>query len=216
MVAAGPGVKAGHVEEMGVSLLDLLPTFNELASGGKPMETVDRLDGRSLVNMMNGDSSGRDDEVMIEFLGEGVYAPACILRQNGFKYVYCGDDPAMMFDLNTDPNELQNLADDPVHADRTATMRRTVFDRWDYDRIDTEVRQSQRRRLFAQEALLKGKFTAWDYQPTVDATRQYVRGAVDPNTTSTKSRLRFPFVQEVKPDAPRPSDTKLDLSGLKL
>lgn len=216
MLAAGPGVKAGHVEEKGVSLLDLLPTFNELASGGKPIEPIDKLDGKSLVNMMNGDSSGRDDEVMIEFLGEGVYAPACILRQNGFKYVYCRNDPAMMFDLNTDPNELQNLADDPAHADRAAKMLRNVLDRWDYDRIDMEVRQSQRRRLFAQEALLKGKFTAWDYQPTFDATKQYVRGAVDPNTTATKSRLRFPFVQEVKPDTPRSSGTKIDLLGLKL
>lgn len=180
------------------------------------MEPIDKLDGKSLVKMMTGDSSGRDDEVMIEFLGEGVYAPACILRQDGFKYVHCRNDPPMMFDLNTDPNEMHNLADDPAHAARAATMHRSILDLWDYDRIDTDIRQSQRRRLFAQEALLKGKFTAWDYQSCVDATRKYVRGAVDPNTTATKSRLRFPFVHAVAPDTPRPSGTKIDLSGVKL
>ncbi len=213
MLVAGPNVKAGQREEKGVSLLDLLPTFIDLAGAGKPVEPIDKLDGRSLVGMMTGDSSDREDEVMIEFLGEGVYAPACILRQDGFKYVYCRDDPPMLFDLNADPDELQNLAGDPAHADRLSTMHQGVMSRWDYERIDAEIRQSQRRRLFAQEALLKGKFTAWDYQPAVDAARQYVRGAVDPNTTATKSKMRFPFVKEIKPDHPRASSVKIDPSG---
>ena len=213
MLVAGPGVKAGHVERKGVSLLDLLPTFTDLASPGAPIEPVDELAGKSLLGMMAGDSSGRRDEVMIEFLGEGVYAPACILRQDGFKYVHCRDDPPMLFDLDNDPNELVNLAEAPEHADRAASMLRDVLARWDYDRIDQEIRRSQKRRLFAHEALLEGRFTAWDYQPEVDASRQYVRGAVDPNTTATKSKLRFPFVKEVLPDDPRPAGTAFDSAG---
>ncbi|MEZ5740375.1 MAG: choline-sulfatase [Burkholderiaceae bacterium] len=214
MLAAGPGVKAGHTEQIGVSLLDLLPTFNDLASGGNPVKPIDPLDGKSLANMMAGDAADREDEVMIEFLGEGVYAPACILRQHGFKYVYCRDDPPMMFDLTADPNELHDLAGDPAHAERAAALQKRVFDLWDYEAVDAKVRQSQQRRLFAQQALLKGRFTSWDYQPTVDAASQYVRGAVDPNTTATKSRLRFPFVPEVKPDTPRPDKTAIDRSGI--
>ncbi|MCP5266824.1 MAG: choline-sulfatase [Burkholderiaceae bacterium] len=211
MIAAGPGVHRGRVEERGVSLMDLLPTFNDLVADGKPIDPVDALDGRSLAAMMHGEDRDRGDDVMMEFLGEGVYAPALMLRLDGFKYVYCRHDPPMLFDLNQDPNELTNLAGDPAHAATEARLHAEMMKRWDYDGLEQEIRQSQRRRLFAQEALLQGQFTAWDYEPKVDSARRYVRGAVDPNTTATKSRARFPFVEEVRPHHPRDPQAKLDL-----
>ena len=212
MLAAGPGVKAGYVEEKGVSLLDMLPTFNDLVSDGNPIDTIDEMDGTSLANMMHGDNSDREDDVMVEFLGESVYAPACILRRNGIKYVYCRNDPEMLFDMNKDPNETNNLAGHADYADIQAQMHKLVMERWDYDRIEREIAQSQRQRLFVQESILKGKFTSWDYQPNEDAARSYVRGAVDPNTTATKSKKRLPFVEEVKPHNPRDPSIKLDMS----
>ena len=211
MIAAGPGVKAGYVEEKGVSLLDLLPTFNDLVTDGKPMEPIDPIHGTSLANMMHGDNSSREDLVMMEFLGESVYAPACILRQKGMKYVYCRNDPPMLYDLINDQNETTNLAGQPEHAATEAAMHKEVMARWDYDRIEKEIAQSQRRRLFVQDALLKGRWTSWDYQPTTDAGRQYVRGAVDPNTTATKSKMRLPFVEEVKPHNPRDPNVRIDM-----
>jgi choline-sulfatase len=62
MIARGPGVKKGYVEDKGVSLMDLLPTFLDLATGGKPPALADRLDGRSLAAMLGGDNSGRGDD----------------------------------------------------------------------------------------------------------------------------------------------------------
>lgn len=206
MIASGPGVKAGYVEEKGVSLLDLLPTFNDLATDGNAMAPVDPIHGRSLANMMHGDNSDREDDVMMEFLGEGVYAPALILRRNDFKYVYCRHDPVMLFDLKNDPNEMANVAGKPEFSQLEAEMKAQVDKRWDYDALEQKIIDSQRRRLFVQDALLEGKWTGWDYQPQVDATRKYVRGAVDPNTTATKSRLRMPFVNEIKPHNPRDPD----------
>jgi choline-sulfatase len=153
--------------------------------------------------MLHGTDGARGDDVMMEFLGEGVYAPACMLRKDGFKYVYCRHDPPLLFDLGADPDERVNLADRPEHAALESRLRREVLNRWDYPALEQRVLQSQRRRLFAQESLLKGSWTAWDYQPPADAARQYVRGAVDPNTTATKARMRFPFVAEVPPDHPR-------------
>jgi len=203
MIAAGPGVKAGHREEKAVSLLDLLPTFNDIAGGGRGLASVDPLDGASLWGMLHGDASGRDDQVRIEFLGEGVLAPACILLRDGVKYVHCGNDPPMLFDLRRDPDELVNLAGQPAHAALEQAMRTEVFARWDVEGLEQEILASQRRRLFVQEALLQGQWSAWDYQPKFDAGRQYVRGAVDPNTTATKAKKRLPFVPAVPPDHPR-------------
>ena len=211
MIVTGPGIKAGYVEEKGVSLVDLLPTMTELATDGKGIELGDRIDGRSLVQMMHGDNSGRPDDVMMEFTGEGVYAPALIIRRDGIKYVHCRTDPPMMFDLKKDPQELDNVAEDPAYADTASDLQREVDNRWDYDRLERDILQSQKRRLFVQQALLKGKWTGWDHQPFVDATRAYVRGAIDPNTTATKALRRLPFVAEVPPHNPRQGKPAIDL-----
>jgi choline-sulfatase len=211
MIAAGPGVKQGAREERGVSLLDLLPTFNDLVTEGKAVEPIDPVDGLSLANMMHGNQCERKDDVMMEFLGEGVYAPACILRRDGFKYVYCRHDPAMMFDLIADPHEQVNLAGNALHAETEANLKAEVLKRWDYAALERDVIASQRRRLFAQESLLQGQWTAWDFQPRPDASRQYVRGALDTSTTETKSKKRLPFVAAVKPHHPRDPDAQIDM-----
>jgi choline-sulfatase len=203
MIASGPGLKRGYRETKAVSLLDLLPTFNDLATDGRGVAPIDPLDGASLAGMLHGDGSGREDTTRIEFLGEGVLAPACILLRDGVKYVHCRTDPPMLFDLKRDPDERVNLAGRPEHAAVEQAMHAEVHTRWDVAAIERDVLASQRRRLFAQEALLQGKWTAWDYQPPSDASRQFVRGAVDPNTTATKAKRRLPFVPAVAPHHPR-------------
>jgi choline-sulfatase len=211
MIAAGPGLKKGLVEERGVSLMDLLPTFNDLVSEGNPVAPVDRLDGASLAAMLHGTDASRGDDVMMEFLGEGVYAPACILRKDGYKYVYCRHDPAMLFDLKADPDERTNLAGQPGHADIESRLHSEVLKRWDYPGLEKTILDSQQRRLFAQSSLLQGSWTSWDYQPPADAARKYVRGAVDPNTTATKAKKRYPFVAAYPPDHPRDPEASLRL-----
>ena len=109
----------------------------------------------------------------------------------------------MMFDLNSDPNETNNIAEASEYASVALEMKSEIDKRWQYDKLEKDILQSQKRRLFVQETLLKGKWTGWDHQPFVDATRSYVRGAIDPNTTATKARKRFPFVETIEPHNPR-------------
>ncbi|MGI9410905.1 MAG: choline-sulfatase, partial [Hyphomicrobiaceae bacterium] len=199
MIARGPGLKAGYVEQKGVSLMDLLPTFLDITTDSSPPELAADVHGVSLMSMLGGDNSGRADMLAMEFTGEGVYAPALMLRKDGVKYVHCRTDPPMMFDLNKDPHELKNVADDPAYAPKASEMKSEIDRRWDQERLEKDIIASQKRRLFVQEAILKGQWTGWDHQPFVDATRAYVRGAIDPNTTATKARRRLPFVEEVPP-----------------
>ena len=203
MIVSGPNMDAGKIETHYASLVDLLPTFVDLANGSKKYEFSDKLDGKSLVKMMHGEKNDISNELMLEFTGEGVYAPALIFIRDGIKYIHCRTDPPMMFDLNSDPNETNNIAEASEYASVALEMKSEIDKRWQYDKLEKDILQSQKRRLFVQETLLKGKWTGWDHQPFVDATRSYVRGAIDPNTTATKARKRFPFVETIEPHNPR-------------
>ena len=124
-------------------------------------------------------------------------------RQKNIKYICCGDDPEMMFNLDADPNEQVNLAADPEYATTLAEMRAHIGNRWDEPDLKQRVINSQKNRLFVQDAMKQGIFPSWDYTPPFDASRAYVRGAIDPNTTATKARKRFPFVPTTSPQKPR-------------
>ena len=203
LIAAAPGSAKGHVEERGVSLVDLLPTFLDLATDGKPPEMIDPVDGNSLGALLHNDDPHWQDDVMMEFTGEGIYSPCLMLRKNGYKYVYCEDDPGMLFDLNDDPKELRNLCADPAHADTEKDMLADIQSRWDPVAMKADIIRSQKRRHFVQKVLLQGNRAPWDYQPYRDASKEFVRSAASTDTTMTKGLARFPYMEPVPPDTPR-------------
>ncbi len=159
------------------------------------------MDGKSLFDLPTANSD--DDLIFFEYCGEGVHAPALMCRHRQMKYVRCGDDPEMLFNLADDPHEQQNLAQDTAFSHIITEMRDKVASRWDETALAERVMASQQKRLFVQEAMKQGIFPSWDYTPPFDATRAYVRGAIDPNTTATKARKRFPFVPTTPPQTPR-------------
>ena len=201
MIAAGPEFKSGRVETALTSLADLLPTLVSIASETDDNEFITPIDGKSLFNLP-GKSSDKNI-VFFEYCGEGVNAPALMCRQSQFKYVSCGEDPEMLFDLEKDPSELNNLALQAAYSDILLRMRKHVDKQWNKSELTANVFASQQKRLFVQEAMKNGTFPSWDYTPLFDASRSYVRGAIDPNTTATKARKRFPFVPTTKPEKPR-------------
>ncbi len=203
MIVSAPDALKGHVEERGVSLLDLLPTFLDLATDGNPPEVIDPVDGHSMVGLLNDDDPDWQDDVMMEFTGEGIYSPCLMLRKSGFKYVYCEDDPGMLFDLNNDPKELTNLCGNADYAAVEKDMLDDILQRWDPVTMKQDIIKSQKRRLFLQKVLLKGNRAPWDYQPYRDASKEFVRSAANTDTTMTKGLARFPYMDPVPPDTPR-------------
>ena len=79
---------------------------------------------------MQGDKTEMVNELMLEFTGEGVYAPALIFIRDGIKYVHCRTDPPMMFDLNADPEERNNLALEPSYLSLANEMKSEIDKRW--------------------------------------------------------------------------------------
>lgn len=201
LVAQGPRIKRGHCEEALTSLVDLLPTFTDIASDGTFDDYVAPYDGRSLLKLP--ERSSEADHIFIEFNGEGLYAPALIMIKDNLKLVHSRTDPKMLFDLAKDPLELTNLADDPAYREAMDAMFAAMQDRWDEDDLDARIRTSQRKRLFVHDAMKHGRFPSWDFGPHYDPAKVYVRGGTDPSTTATKQRGRFPYVPVTPPQKPR-------------
>jgi choline-sulfatase len=181
--------------------MDILPTLVQLASGDPNGAVLaDRVDGRSLVPFLLGKSGGGSDAVLGEILCEGAIAPCFMVRRGRYKYIFSEPDPEQLYDLESDPHELENLADQP---DRES-LRRSFFDAvtayWDPQAIWQDVIASQRRRHLAAQALKIGRLTPWDFQPYQDASQQYMRNHME--LDDLERRARFPKPEIPPPDSP--------------
>lgn len=187
LIVHAPGRFASSVVERCVSLVDLLPTLADLAGDGEAPAYATPLDGRSLLAHLQ--RTGGHDEVVGEYLAEGVVAPLVMLRRGRWKYVHCDGDPDQLFDLAADPHELHNLTTAPELAMFQAEAAR----RWDFGALRAAVVGSQRRRRLVAEALRTGALTGWDYQPRRDAGQQYIRTHL--KLDDLEAKARFPRVE---------------------
>lgn len=169
-----------------VSHMDLLPTLVELAGSDTLVEPTD---GASLLGTMRGTDRG---PVFSEYMGEGSVAPMLMIRDGDLKYIACPSDPDQLFDLKADPQELVNLAPDPLHTKTVASFAAMAADHWDTERVTQEVTASQRSRMLVRNALAKGEQTSWNFQPTTDATNRYMRNHLDLNDVESDNRYPRP------------------------
>ncbi len=181
-----------HRVSQSISTLDLLPTFAELANAGRAPEYAMPIDGRSLLPHLTG--AGGHDEVIGEYMGEGVVAPMFMIRRGDFKYICSQPDPDQLFNLKLDPQERNNLRDDPDHAELIAAFRREAAERWDSEAITRDVIISQKRRRLVAEAHKQGREPGWDHQPIFDASQMYMRNNID--LDDLEQRARFPRVED--------------------
>jgi choline-sulfatase len=186
LMMAGPGIEPG-LHEAPVSNLDIAPTLADLA-GISMAEILPWIDGESLVPVING--RPRTAPVLMEYAAEGSYAPMVCIREGKWKYIHCVLDPDQLYDLESDPHELSNMAGDPAHAATLAAFQSRAHEKWDMRRFDAEVRQSQARRWVVYEALRNGAYFPWDYQPLQKASERYMRNHM--NLDTLEASQRFP------------------------
>ena len=185
MMISAPNMAPGLVTDP-VSNIDVCPTLCDLA-GVSMEEVMPWTVGESLVSLGQGET--RTTPVAMEYAAEASYAPMVSLRSGQYKLNLCTLDPDQLFDLDADPHERTNLANDPSHAEAYAELKAIAAERWDLERFDADVRASQARRWVVYEALRQGGYFPWDYQPLQKASERYMRNHMDLNIVEDAARF---------------------------
>ncbi|MEM7718272.1 MAG: choline-sulfatase [Pseudomonadota bacterium] len=191
LVFAGPEVAQGAVRNA-CSLVDLLPTFLDVADG-RNMALGEPIDGRSLMPLARGEVV-QDDEAIAEYCAEMTPWPVFMIRRGPLKYIHCDADPPQLYDLETDPDERVNLAQHSDYADQASSFAAEVANRWDSAALRADVMRTQKSRRALHAAMEAGASEPWDYNPPSDASQQYVRNHMD--WTVAAARYRYPPVSE--------------------
>ena len=182
-----------------VSHVDLLPTLVDIAhekTGAARPDPIDPLDGRSLAPLCDGadddDSAGEPARAISEYLAEGTGAPMLMIRQGRNKYTHCPTDPAQLFDIQADPDERDNLANEAAHREPLQQFRRQMQAHWNPEEVRQRVIADQRRRRAVHAALRIGRYQGWDFQPQRDARNEYTRSHLDLTDFDVRSRYPRP------------------------
>ena len=161
------GWRAGSAVETPVSLLDLLPTFAEIAGN----EDLLPHDGDSLLPLIEGDGG---DRCVFAQAHEAVGMPCIMMREGRYKYNYIHGYEPQLFDLQADPGEWNNLAADPGHADVARKMEGAILGRFDPAAMEQENLESLYRRRLIRD-VMRGRGQTWWHFPRYD----YRQGAMD-------------------------------------
>ncbi|MCL4678173.1 MAG: sulfatase-like hydrolase/transferase [Alphaproteobacteria bacterium] len=107
LIVAGPGIPKDRRIDGDVYLQDVMPTTLELAGAPIP----DHVEFKSLMPVIRGER-----EQNYEAIYGGYLKLQRMVRQDGCKLIlYPTIRRAVLFDLQTDPNEMNDLADDPKY-----------------------------------------------------------------------------------------------------
>lgn len=106
LLIAGPGIRPGRSCPEPASLLDIFPTLVEMC--GLPEN--DRLEGVSLVPQLNDPTAPREQPAITSS-----YFGNHAVRTRDWRLIVYVDGAMELYDHRVDPNEFNNLADDPAH-----------------------------------------------------------------------------------------------------
>jgi choline-sulfatase len=141
IIVAGPQVPAGQVCRTPVSLVDCYPTI--LQGLGVPLREDERiLPGRSLFEWAR-EPDNFERAVLSEYHAVGSVSGAYMLRQGRFKYHYYVGLPPELFDLENDPEETVDLANDSSYAPTMKNLERKLREYLDPEAVDAQAKTDQ-------------------------------------------------------------------------
>ncbi|MGI5819468.1 MAG: sulfatase [Armatimonadota bacterium] len=162
LIVTGPDVRRGASVDTPVSLIDLYPTFMDMARTRYEEHALTdawpgALDGESLMPQLAGDAPRSRDWAFAEYNGDRVNTGTYMLRRGQWKYIkHVGYEPRL-YDLEADPWEIDDVAS--TRTEVVAEMEGALRANFDCGAID------DRAKAYDLEC-----FTAWREKTLADGT----------------------------------------------
>jgi len=140
LTLTGPGIEPG-VNNTPVSLTDLSATI-EYTVTGKIESTQQKWRSRPLQNFLENPEENRP--IISEYHDGGSPCGIFMLRKNRWKYVYYPENnPDLLFDIESDPQELHNLSGDPAFQPVRNDMLDTLYGILDPEKVNKDALSDQ-------------------------------------------------------------------------
>lgn len=155
LIVAGEGVPQGAVCDVPVSLVDIFPTVLQATGARLAADDAD-LPGQSLLDIATGRHHPRT--ILSEYHAAGSATGTFMIRHGQYKYIHYVGMPSMLYDLKADPDELQDIASDPAHADVLKACERELRLVVDPESVNRTCFEDQARKIEAvggEEAIHK-------------------------------------------------------------
>ncbi|MFT0545531.1 sulfatase-like hydrolase/transferase [Allopusillimonas ginsengisoli] len=146
LIITGQGIPQGKVITTPVSHVDVMPFVYD-AVGEKDESLKDGLPGVSLFEIAEGEVPERN--VISEYHGMGSVTGAFMIRNGQYKYIYYVHYPEQLFDLQADPEEVDDLAGKPEYAAVVAECKKKLYAICDPHEVDKRARAHQEEMLQA-------------------------------------------------------------------
>jgi arylsulfatase K len=146
LIVRGPGVQKGVEIDTPVSLLDLYPTFMDMANvdyadfANRP-GYADSLDGESLLPQLTG-GDREQDWAMCEYHGDRVCTGTFMFRQADWKLIRHVGFNSELYNLADDPDETNDLG--TTRTDVVAELEGTLHANFDCEGIDQRAKAYDR------------------------------------------------------------------------
>jgi choline-sulfatase len=90
-----------------------------------------------------------------------------MIRWGAHKFIWSDPDPPLLFDLEQEPDELDNLAARPEHAEPVRAFEAELRRNCDPQALHRAIVASQRTRRLAWKALEQGRKAPWEWNPAL-------------------------------------------------
>ena len=131
-----------------VELNDLFPTL--CARAGIPIP--DSLDGADVTNLMSGNTEGWRDTAITEYWATQTTGPMRMLRTSRYKYVAFPEDESILFDLENDPDEFENLAGQAEYRQLEASLHEQLMSGFTWESVSQQIAADKARSRDFKEA----------------------------------------------------------------
>lgn len=134
-----------------VSLIDIFPTLMDIAENKEEIG----VDGHSLIPFLENRNPAWNNSVISESIGVERGKPGRMLKRDNFKLIYYHQGKPILFDLDADPGELNNLADSGKHRELLKGMLDELMESWDVAAINRAFENSLKHVYFHHKLMDK-------------------------------------------------------------